>query len=258
MTGFSARWVSVIVCSCWRAMPRPRRSDSPPSTRSGSSSWATPTSTAGCRSTSTGTSCVFSPHAERPRRDDRADVPPDRHGSRRIPLAVGIPQVLPAEARRRGVPGPTPRRRSRPARPPPTPPSRPSRSSSSRRRSGPSWRRNAESATRAPPRSCGAGSGSTAGRLCASGATPARRSCPATPTRACSSRRSATATTSFGCPPRRSSPTRSSPTSRRGSRWARPTPGPGRRASRRGLRSISRRGGSSGRSGRRRSPPRRP
>ena len=33
--------------------------------------------------------------------DDRADVPPARRGSRRVPLAGGIPQVVPAEARRR-------------------------------------------------------------------------------------------------------------------------------------------------------------
>ena len=56
---------------------------------------------------------------------------------------------------------------------------------SSRRRSGPCWRRSAASATRAPPRSCAAGSCSTAGRASAAGATPARRSCPATRTRAC-------------------------------------------------------------------------
>ena len=44
---------------------------------------------------------------------DRADVPPARHGSRRVPLAAGIPQVAsrrgPAARPRR----PTPRRRSR-------------------------------------------------------------------------------------------------------------------------------------------------
>ncbi len=50
-------------------------------------------------------------------------------------------------------PGRMPRRRSRPARTPPTPRSRPSRRNSSRRRSGRCWRRNAESATRARPRS---------------------------------------------------------------------------------------------------------
>ena len=33
---------------------------------------------------------------------DRADVPPARRGSRRVPLAGGVPQVVPAEARRRG------------------------------------------------------------------------------------------------------------------------------------------------------------
>ena len=169
-----------------------------------------------------GHSCVLASHEER-RGHDRADVPPARRGSRRVPLAGGIPQVLPAEARRRGRQARRPEGEAAGRERPPRPPSRPSRRNSSRRRSGPSWRRNAASATRAPPRSCGAGSGSTAGRASASGATPARRSCPATPTRACSSGRSATATTSSGCPPRRSSPTRSSPTSRPGSRWAPPT-----------------------------------
>ena len=88
-------------------------------------------------------------------------------------------------------------------------------------------------------------------------ATPARRSSPASPTRACSSARSATATKTSRCPPRGSSPTRSSPISRPGSGWAPPTRGPGRPRRPRGARRpISRKAGSSGRSGRRRSPAR--
>ncbi len=101
--------------------------------------------------------------------DDRADVPPARRGSRRVPLAGGIPQVVPPETwrhTREGV-----RTQGEVAA---GSASRPSRSNSSRRRSGPSSSLTAASATRAPPRSCGAGSVSTTARDSDSAGTPAR------------------------------------------------------------------------------------
>ena len=58
---------------------------------------------------------------------DRADVPPARRGSRRVPLAGGIPQVLPAEARRRGRQAGRPEGEAAGRGRLPRPPSRPSR-----------------------------------------------------------------------------------------------------------------------------------
>ena len=63
-----------------------------------------------------------------------------------------------------------------------------------------------------------------AGRAFAKGARAARRSFPASRTRACSSRPCGTKT-AWRCRRRRSCPTASSPTSRSGSRWAHPTRG---------------------------------
>ena len=206
-----------------------------------------------------GHSCDLAPHE-------------GRRGHDRTACSAGSTRTATDSSRCRNTASPSPRdpaaqppsrtlrRRSRRTRAddPPRPRSRPSRRSSSRRRSGPSWRRNAASATRAPPRSCGAGSGSTAGRASASGGESGPAIVPGNPDESLLIQAIRYRDDELRCPPRRSSPTRSSPTSRPGSRWARPIPGPGRPASRRVRRSTSRRGGSSGRSGLRRSPPRRP
>ena len=231
MTGFSARVMPVH-----RPAPggagagrRRRPSGSRPSTRSGSSCSAMPTSTAGSRSTSTGTSCAASPRM----RNAAATIEPmfrrldaDRDGflslaeyRKSFPQRPGGAAARPDAPKEKppGAAAPERRHHARagailrgedPARPGDA-----LRQVPREHRREAAGRAPARQPRGAPPRA----------------ATPARRSCPATPTRACSSARSATATKSSRCPPRRSSPTRSSPTSRPGSRWAPPTRGPGRR-----------------------------
>ena len=162
--------------------------------------------------------------------DDRADVPPARRGSRRVPLAGGIPQVVPAEARRRGREARRTEGEAAGAAAPEagiTPEQeqffeakiRPVLVDALRQVPREHRREAAGRAPRRQPR------GPPQGRRHRPGdrARQARRE-PADPRDPLPRRRRSR------CPPRRSSRTRSSPISRRGSRWARPTRGPGRPA----------------------------